>query len=101
MYTGGLFKTLKIYRLFDSRAGANYTRCKGVNRYLAEQLEDADFDADNEQSTVVSRTCLRPSASGQILMTRESRKLAVALNFKRKVTSNGVHSFPISFVAEC
>ena len=109
VYNGGLFKTLKIYRLFGSGCYPSpatadfYTRCKGVNRHLAEKLKNSDFDVEtgDKKSTVVTRTCLRPTASGQILMTKESRSLSMALNFKRKVTSNGVHTFPISFVAEC
>ena len=100
LYSGGLFKTLKIYRLFD-QSEEIYTRCKGVNRHLAEQLTNSDFDSESAVAAVVTRTCLRPSASGQILMTKESRSLSNAVNFKRKVTANGVHSFPISFVAEC
>ena len=99
MYGGGLFKTLKIYRLYDKMEP--YTRCKGVNRHLAKQLKDAAFDSTDSARTVLTRTCLRPTPSGQIAMLKESRSLAVAYNFKRKVTADGIHSFPISFVAEC
>ena len=99
LYESGLFKTLKIYRLYNRLE--RYTRCKGVNRQLAEKLGDADFDSQRTDRTVVTRTCLRPTASGQIAVTRESRQLAVAFNFKRKVDDTGVHTFPVSFVAEC
>ena len=99
VYGGGLFKTLKIYRLYDKKEP--YTRCKGVNRQLAKKLEDRAFDASDSTRTVLTRTCLRPTPSGQIAMLKESRSLAVAYNFKRKVTADGIHSFPISFVAEC
>ena len=95
VYGGGLFKTLKIYRLYDKKEP--YTRCKGVNRHLAKRLEDAAFDVNDPQKTVLTRTCLRPTSSGQITMLRESRSLAVSYNFKRKVTNDGIHSFPISF----
>ena len=95
IYGGGLFKTLKIYRLYDKKEP--YTRCKGVNRHLATRLEDSAFDVNNPQKTVLTRTCLRPTPSGQITMLRESRSLSVAYNFKRKVTTDGIHSFPISF----
>ena len=99
MYGGGLFKTLKIYRLYDKQEP--YTRCKGVNRHLAKQLKDVAFDSSDLTRTVLSRTCLRPTPSGQIAMLKESRSLAVSYNFKRKVTADGIHSFPISFLAEC
>ena len=106
IYRQGLFKTLKIYRLYGELSSSEqqqecYTRCKGVNRVLAKQLTDVSFDSDNVSRTVVSRTCLRPTASGLITVTRESRQLAMAYNFKRQVSEDGVHSFPISFVAEC
>ena len=100
-YRAGLFKTLKIYRLFDLLSEARpYTRCKGVSRYLAEKLQDEAFDSRRTQPEVVSRTCLRPTASGQINLTRESRKLAVAYNLKRKVAPDGIHTFPVSFVLQ-
>ena len=99
-YKAGLFKTLKIYRLFDELSLLPYTRCKGVSRYLAEKLEDSAFDSGQTVSEVISRTCIRPTASGQINLTRESRKLAVAYNLKRKVDTNGIHTFPVSFVLQ-
>ena len=95
VYGGGLFKTLKIYRLYDKKEP--YTRCKGVNRHLAKRLEDTSFDVQDSQKTVLTRTCLRPTPAGQITMLKESRSLAVSYNFKRKVTNDGIHSFPISF----
>ena len=102
LYRGGLFKTLKIYRLFDPLAKDKYyTRCKGVTRHLAEKLPHSAFDSLNLDRPVVSRTCLKPTAAGQITVTKESRQLAVAFNLKRHVTENGIHTFPISFVAEC
>jgi hypothetical protein len=30
-------------------------------------------------------------------MTREARHLAVPFNFKRRVTADGLHSFPLSY----
>ena len=73
IYQGGLFKTLKIYRLFDVVSDAtSYTRCKGVNRFLADKLADLDFDPAHQHRAVISRTCLRPTASGQMALTQES-----------------------------
>ena len=47
------------------------------------------------------QTVLRPSPAGQINLQMESRSLAVAYNFKRKVTADGIHTFPLSYLAEC
>ena len=102
VYRGGLFKTLKIYRLFDPLGETPYySRCKGVSRHFSDRLPLDSFDASQTASTVVNRTCLKPTPAGQILVASESKRLAMAFNFKRKVDRSGVHSFPISFFAEC
>ena len=102
IYKGGLFKTMKIYRLFDPQGKTPYySRCKGVSRHMSNKLPLKSFDSSLTDSLVVTRNTLRPTPAGQIVVTRESRKLAVAFNFKRKVDSSGIHSFPVSFVAEC
>ena len=102
IYKGGLFKTMKIYRLFDPQGKTPYySRCKGVSRHMSNKLPLESFDSSLTDSLVVTRNSLRPTPAGQIVVTRESRKLAVAFNFKRKVDSSGIHSFPVSFVAEC
>lgn len=102
VYRGGLFKTLKIYRLFDPLGETPYySRCKGVSRHFSDKLPLDSFDASQTASTVVNRTCLKPTPAGQILVASESKRLAMAFNFKRKVDRSGVHSFPISFFAEC
>ena len=102
IYTAGLFKTLKIYRLYDQLNPFEfYTRCKGVNRHIASKLPHVTFDSANIDRTVVTRTSLRPTPAGQICVTKESRNIAVAFNFKRLVSDNGIHTFPISYIAEC
>jgi len=92
-YRAGLFKTTKIYRLFDECV---YTRCKGVNRHIAERLEDRHFDVDWNNPVTVHRTCLRPTRTGEIVIASEAKSLSVPFNFKRHVTRDGVHSLPFS-----
>ena len=123
-FEAGRFKSLKIYRLFsapdtaaaaaaavdiDSAEGktnkvehlkAAYTRCKGVNRYLATRLSDQAFDFDNLDRTVIHRTSLRPIRTGEMVIAHESRTLSVPFNLKRWTTDDGYHTFPISYFAE-
>ena len=94
-YRGGLFKTTKIYRLFDECV---YTRCKGVNRYVAERLENRHFDVDWNSAVTVHRTCLRPTRTGEIVIASEARSLSVPFNLKRHVTPDGVHTLPFSAI---
>jgi hypothetical protein len=102
IYKGGLFKTLKIYRLFDPLGKTSYySRCKEVSRQMSNKLPLESFNSSQTDSLVVNRNSLKPNPAGQILVTRESRKLAVAFNFKQKVDPSGIHSFPVSFFAEC
>ena len=102
-HAGGLFKTSKIYRLFSSPSASagdfneRYTRCKGVNRWIANRLDDDLFSTDNRDSVVVHRTCLRPARTGEIQLNHESRSLSIPYNLKRKVVGEkGIHSFAFS-----
>ena len=79
---------------------AAYTRCKGVNRYLATRLSDQAFDFDNLDRTVIHRTSLRPIRTGEMVIAHESRTLSVPFNLKRWTTDDGYHTFPISYFAE-
>ena len=114
LFDGGLFKTMKIYRLFEKsrpRAGAAeddsgagnewkvaYTRCKGINRWAAEHLPDGTFDPRDEsvlgesRRQAVYRNALRPSRTGEIRLVSESRSLALPFNFKRWVCDDGIHT---------
>jgi len=92
-YRAGLFKTTKIYRLFDEET---YTRCKGVNRHVAHRLEDRHFDSSWNNAVVVHRTCLKPTRTGEIVVATETRSLSVPFNFKRFVTPDGIHTLPFS-----
>jgi len=104
----GLFKALKIYRLFstsefekEKRDKSCYTRCKGVNRYIATLIPNKVFDRDNLDQVVVHRSCLRPTRTGEMLIAHECKSLAAPFNLKRYVTHDGLHTFPISyFVAD-
>jgi hypothetical protein len=103
----GLFKALKIYRLFSSsefekerKEKTCYTRCKGVNRYIATLIPNSVFDQQRLNQVVVHRSCLRPSRTGEMLIAHECKSLAAPFNLKRHVTSDGLHTFPISFVPD-
>jgi hypothetical protein len=139
LFSGGMFASMKIYRLFQngrpaesgaeapalagqdevvveigggddddddddgSRTGfdlestsAVYTRCKGINRRLAEKIDTSSFDHENSRKTVILRHCLRASKTGEISLLRESRSLAVPFNLKRYVTEEGLHTLPLS-----
>jgi len=103
----GFFKALKIYRLFSTRdfdaefaTKTCYTRCKGVNRNIAKIIPNAVFDRGSVDKTVVHRSCLRPSRTGEMLIAHECRSLAAPFNLKRYVTPDGLHSFPVSYVAD-
>lgn len=97
VYRGGVFKNIKIYRLFDetgAESDANtYTRCKGVSRATASLLDDGYFFQSQDPPTVVvHRSSLRPSRAGEIFLTREAKSLAVPFNLKRRVDETGIHS---------
>lgn len=103
----GLFKALKIYRLFSSsdfekerKEKTCYTRCKGVNRYIATLIPNSVFDQQRLSQVVVHRSCLRPSRTGEMLIAHECKSLAAPFNLKRHVTADGLHTFPISFVPD-
>jgi len=103
----GFFKALKIYRLFSSREFERekkekvcYTRCKGVNRNIAKIIPNAIFARDSVEKTVIHRSCLRPSRTGEMLIAHECKSLAAPFNLKRYVTDDGLHSFPVSYVPD-
>jgi hypothetical protein len=103
----GMFKALKIYRLFSTtdfeqerRNKTCYTRCKGVNRNIAKIIPNKIFEKDSTEKVVVHRSCLRPSRTGEMLIAHECKSLAAPFNLKRHVTDDGIHTFPISYVAD-
>ena len=103
----GLFKALKIYRLFSSvefekeqREKSCYTRCKGVNRNIATLIPNNVFDQQRLNQVVVHRSCLRPSRTGEMIIAHECKSLAAPFNLKRHVTEDGLHTFPISYVPD-
>ena len=79
---------------------AAYTRCKGVNRWLATRLPDSVFGASDSGKTVVHRTALRPLRTGEMIIAHEARALAVPFNLKRWVCADGYHTFPLSRVSD-
>ena len=93
VYKAGLFRTAKIYRLFDATP---YTRCKGVNRHQANRLLDRHFDVEWNNATVIHRTCLKPTRTGEIVIAREAKRMSVPFNLKRYVTDDGIHTAPFS-----
>jgi hypothetical protein len=136
LFDGGMFNSMKIYRLFQNRLSSEsspstavlstsendlddeeehddhsfkdggfeeaeksisvYTRCKGINRRLAEKIENSSFDHEQRQKTVILRHCLKASRTGEISLLRESRSLAIPFNLKRFVTEDGLHTVAFS-----
>jgi hypothetical protein len=116
LFSAGLFKTMKIYRLFEHKGSAStatststedadfcsvYTRCKGINRKRAPFLPDSCFEvpdlaepAETGSRLVVHRRALRPAITGEMLIVHEARSLAAPFNMKRYVTPDGLHSLP-------
>ena len=105
MFRLGHFKSLKIYRLFNSIEAEQifeqaYTRCKGVNRKVGLRLPDFAFDTFNLDRIVVHKTSLRPTRTGEITMSHEAKTLARPFNLKRYTTNDGIHTLPISYISE-
>lgn len=112
-YRGARFRALKMYRLYpegrsmdadcdsvDEVAPAE-TRCKGVSRRVASQLEDSVFDPRTfNDKRVVTRTALQPTAGCEMEIIRQSRSMTGPYNFKRYVTSDGLHTLPFSLAPE-
>ena len=98
VYKAGLFKTAKIYRLFATKPDEqSYTRCKGINRWIANRLEDVHFDGEFRNKVIVNRTCLRPTRTGEIHLNHESRSLMKPYNLKRRVVGKrGIHTMAFS-----
>ena len=106
-FTAGLFKALKIYRLFSDTnfdreftQKTCYTRCKGVNRNIAKIVPNSVFHRDFLGQVVVHRSCLRPGRTGEMLIAHEAKSLAKPFNIKRFVTNDGLHTFPLSYLAD-
>ena len=94
------------------------TRCKGVSRRVAAQLTNSVFKTltDNGEAdgipdqetgrddvrfekknrTLVTRTSLQPTLAGEIVIVRQSKSMNGPYNFKRYVTSDGLHTLPLS-----
>lgn len=95
LFSGGQFKTMKIYRLYRREETA-YTRCKGINRNIGERLPEACFDPFCLANYAVHRTSLRPTKTGEIVVAHENKHLAIPFNLKRFVVDGGIHTLPFS-----
>lgn len=93
-YLGGHFRTIKIYRLYSKKDF--YTRCKGINRYQADNLPNKTFDHRDLATSTLQRHALRPTAAGEMCIVHESRSLACPTNLKRFVLKDGIHTIPLS-----
>jgi hypothetical protein len=120
VFAAGFFRALKVYRLFDEgemdKEGAQllereemeelcpslsslktvYTRCKGVSRSLATQIDTSTFAPSllSEESLKIHKSSLRPTRAGEMTIQLERRTLAQPYNFKRSVCPDGIHSLP-------
>ena len=107
-FVAGQFRTMKIYRLYkqsdeieleSKKFEPAYTRCKGVNRYIATRLPDSGFDSLDPESIVVHRNALKPTRKGEIHLVHEARSVSVPFNLKRFVCEDGYHTLP--FFSTC
>ena len=104
MFVAGQFRTVKIYRLYKNEEELPnsdsvqlipaYTRCKGVNRYIATRLPNEGFQSMNPTSLVVHRNALRPTPTGEIHIVHEARSVSCPFNLKRYVCDDGYHTMP-------
>ena len=100
IYTGGKWRSLKVYRLYnEENASASQTsHCKGVNTLTASLLPEEMFDVTKNDPLFVTRKSLRPTRTGEILIMKESKQLAIPFNLKRFVCCDTNHTFPFLFV---
>jgi hypothetical protein len=116
-FEGGLFKSVKIYRLFNGSPDDDddddgvapdrgfrqnwtvaYTRCKSVHRSTAEKLSDRVFDPLEAPSDFgIHRVVLRPTRAGEMAVKAESRSLPVPFNLKRLVAPDGLHTVCLNY----
>jgi hypothetical protein len=95
VYAGGRFRTIKIYRLYSKRD--LYTRCKGINRYQANELPNSTFDTFDENVNTIQRHALKPTSAGEMCIVQESISLANPANLKRYVIEpHALHTLPLS-----
>ena len=108
-FVAGQFRTVKIYRLYkeeEEKSGNEeeslklqpaYTRCKGVNRYIATKLPNQGFDSQQPENIVVHRNALRPTKTGEIHIVHEARSVSCPFNLKRFVCDDGYHTVPFFY----
>ena len=103
IFTAANFRSLKVYRLYndlEQPLPSQISHCKGVSTLTAVELPENMFNVFQEEQIYVTRNSLRPNRSGQILITKESKKLAIPFNLKRFVCADTIHTFPLCFVPE-
>lgn len=116
VFCAGLFRALKVYRLFEENEENNfldtedveelcpslaslktvYTRCKGISRSLASKIDTSTFAPSlvGEESLKIHKSSLRPTRAGEMTIQMERKTLAQPYNFKRTVCPDGIHSLP-------
>jgi hypothetical protein len=116
VFCAGLFRALKVYRLFEENEEGNfldseeveqlcpslaslktvYTRCKGISRSLAGKIDTSEFAPllVSESSLKIHKSSLRPTRAGEMTIQMERKTLAQPYNFKRTVCPDGIHSLP-------
>lgn len=99
IYTGGKFRSLKVYRLYNNiRDTSTISHCKGVNTFTAISLPENMFNINHQDPIFVTKHSLRPTRTGEMLIIKESKNLAIPFNLKRFVCNDSVHSLPLNFV---
>lgn len=101
VFKGAKFRSLKVYRLYNElnllKPENTISHCKGVNTFTATFLPENMFDLTNKYSIFVTKSSLRPTRTGEILIVKESKKLAIPFNLKRFVCNDSIHTFPFFY----
>ena len=104
IFSGAKFRSLKVYRLYNEQnidEKKNQTsHCKGVNTTTARFLPESMFDLQNKQQLFVTRNSIKPTRTGEILIVKDSKRLAIPFNLKRFVCADTIHTFPICYVPD-
>ena len=100
VFTGAKWRSLKVYRLYNeiNVASSQTSHCKGVSTLTASLLPEEMFDVTKQDPLFVTRKSLMPTRTGEILIVKESKQLAIPFNLKRFVCSDTNHTFPFLFV---
>jgi hypothetical protein len=98
IYRKGLFRQLKAYKLLQPVSGVSdqpYIRYKGLCKNARENMKDSSFGQETKRG-IVYRRKIAPTAAYTMQILETGMTTAQPANLKRRVTENGIHSFPLA-----